>query len=289
MSMVPTDDSFPRLLQGLVRARALPESRLHTSVRRILAFKRWLGLLDAPPFSASAAADDDTATAASAAHSRPDPPALSAATERLVASVGSDADRTLSLDAARASITLLLNRRSRAYELASACAAYRTTTTCSWTVHWACPGGASGDGGFAEDDGSVGFECCCGTARDEDVSRAAEGSDARSSGMLPLDVFDAPPYAADGGTSADGAHNTGGTSADGASDAITYNASVRRILVVGPAAHSLRMLLGGWTTHWQVHAQPQQTLAPPPHLNLTSTSPHWRLDDALAGTRSTIC
>ena len=39
MSMVPTDDSFPRLLTGLVTGGSLPQSRLDDSVRRVLGLK----------------------------------------------------------------------------------------------------------------------------------------------------------------------------------------------------------------------------------------------------------
>ena len=32
---------------------------------------------------------------------------------------------------------------------------------CDWTSTWACPGGAAGTAGFAADDGSIGYYCCC--------------------------------------------------------------------------------------------------------------------------------
>ena len=42
------------------------------------------------------------------------------------------------------------------------CDEYCSSTGCSWTLDWACPGhGASGFRGTAGADSSIGFRCCC--------------------------------------------------------------------------------------------------------------------------------
>ena len=44
------------------------------------------------------------------------------------------------------------------------CVEYLTHQNCGWTSAWACPTGGnlpSGASGFASDDGSIGFRCCC--------------------------------------------------------------------------------------------------------------------------------
>jgi beta-glucosidase len=80
MSMVPSDLSFIEHLTALVEDGEIPESRIDTSVRRILRLKFALGLFDDPL------------------------PGLSLADE-----VGSPRDRRVALQAARESVTLLRN------------------------------------------------------------------------------------------------------------------------------------------------------------------------------------
>lgn len=41
------------------------------------------------------------------------------------------------------------------------CDPYFEFATCGWTIDWACPGGPVGQKGYATDDGSLGFRCCC--------------------------------------------------------------------------------------------------------------------------------
>jgi hypothetical protein len=42
-----------------------------------------------------------------------------------------------------------------------ACTDYMAVTGCSWTKEWSCRGQPLGSEGATEDDGSVGFRCCC--------------------------------------------------------------------------------------------------------------------------------
>ena len=88
MSMVPTDNTFPRYLADLVRDGRIPEERVDLSAARILQLKKTLGLL-----------------------SNPVPPL----TPPFVATVGSAADRAASRALASESIVLLKNEpRGRA-------------------------------------------------------------------------------------------------------------------------------------------------------------------------------
>ncbi|CAN0292398.1 unnamed protein product, partial [Hapterophycus canaliculatus] len=82
MSMVPLDASFAETLLGLVRAGQVSQNRIERSVRRVLALKEKLGLLDNPV------------------------PALHSP---LLREVGSKQDHAAALQAARESITLLKN------------------------------------------------------------------------------------------------------------------------------------------------------------------------------------
>ena len=82
MSMVPTDNTFPRYLADLVRDGRIPEERVDLSAARILQLKKTLGLL-----------------------SNPVPPL----DLPFVATVGSAADRAASRALASESIVLLKN------------------------------------------------------------------------------------------------------------------------------------------------------------------------------------
>ncbi|CAM9304335.1 unnamed protein product, partial [Phaeothamnion confervicola] len=82
MAMMPYDVTFQQHVSALVRAGSLPEARLDASVRRILAAKEAVGLLDNPV-------------------PRLDSP--------LLATVGSAADVAAAIDAAREAVTLLKN------------------------------------------------------------------------------------------------------------------------------------------------------------------------------------
>eukprot|EP01121_Diplochlamys_sp_Union-15-3_P013409 TRINITY_DN4155_c0_g4_i1.p1 TRINITY_DN4155_c0_g4~~TRINITY_DN4155_c0_g4_i1.p1 ORF type:complete len:742 (+),score=152.75 TRINITY_DN4155_c0_g4_i1:117-2228(+) len=85
MSMVPTDLSFPQILYQLVQQEIIPESRLDESVARILNFKEQVGLYSNP---------------------YPDPKSP------YIATVGSQTDRTVSLNLVQESVTLLKNERN---------------------------------------------------------------------------------------------------------------------------------------------------------------------------------
>lgn len=220
--MVPTDDSFPTLLAALVRAGAVPEARLDTSVRRILELKDWLGLL--PPL----------ANAASAAAATP----RNAATQRLIQSVGHD--RALSLDAARGSVTLLLNNGA---SRTAQCAQY-DAAQCSWTLDWSCPNQPAGQQGNASVDGTIGYHCCC---VDPPFCAATQpvSSCTLAPSILPLNA-----------------------------------SSSTRMLVVGPAAKSLRILNGGWYASEDSNHTSNLTL--PPNASLSEQLLSWQQDDALA-------
>jgi hypothetical protein len=46
------------------------------------------------------------------------------------------------------------------YQMKS-CKRYNVSVTCDWTKKWSCPGQPIGYKGTAEDDGSLGYKCCC--------------------------------------------------------------------------------------------------------------------------------
>jgi len=43
----------------------------------------------------------------------------------------------------------------------SECDVYLASTGCGWTAKWSCPGKPRGSMGFAKDDGTHGYDCCC--------------------------------------------------------------------------------------------------------------------------------
>ncbi|CAN0030208.1 unnamed protein product, partial [Laminaria digitata] len=145
MSMVPLDATFAETLLGLVRAGQVSENRIERSVRRVLALKESLGLLDSPV------------------------PSLQSP---LLNQVGGAEDREAALNAAREAITLLKNRdmpssgtgndggggralplvRSRTKKLllvGPACDSLQLQSG-GWTKHWQ---GALGPGDFSATEG----------------------------------------------------------------------------------------------------------------------------------------
>ncbi len=89
MSMVPDDYTFNDILLDLVQSGEISEARIDLSVRRILTVKAKLGLLSPNPY--------------------PDP------NNPNIATIGGDADKQVTLQAARESITLLQNTNGGKY------------------------------------------------------------------------------------------------------------------------------------------------------------------------------
>ena len=207
MSMVPTDTSFPRILQALVRAGKVDEARLDTSVRRVLELKAWLGILPPPAHAPPGSAATVTG-----------PEALNTA---LGASVGDAAGRQLSLDAARAAVTLLLNRPPPDRPTAANSTAPYTADQCSTYLnegHWGSDGGRA--------DGPPTSRVRVRPGRAAWLPRMISASTAAAS--EPVTPSEPPP------------------------PLLPLNLSAgTRLLLVGPLAASLRMLVGGWSVHWQ--------------------------------------
>ena len=58
------------------------------------------------------------------------------------------------------------------------CADYAATAKCAWTAEWGCSAATAGTSGLANDDGSIGYFCCCvatGHAACADSAAAGEG------------------------------------------------------------------------------------------------------------------
>lgn len=121
MSMVATDSSFTTDLIALVQEGSVDMERVDESVRRVLELKDALGLFDDPVPST-----DDTS---------------------LTATVGSAHDYDLSLNASRASITLLKNRNNSLLPIPEGSAVGVGGPTCDslasqlngWSFHWQGP------------------------------------------------------------------------------------------------------------------------------------------------------
>eukprot|EP01113_Clastostelium_recurvatum_P003274 TRINITY_DN11422_c0_g1_i2.p1 TRINITY_DN11422_c0_g1~~TRINITY_DN11422_c0_g1_i2.p1 ORF type:complete len:775 (-),score=174.09 TRINITY_DN11422_c0_g1_i2:15-2036(-) len=124
MSMVPSDYSFPQLLLQLVQSGIVSEERIDESVTRILALKTILGLFANP---------------------LPDPKNPN------IKLIGSPADRAVSLEAARESVTLLKNdgslplRDLHSVLVVGPAGNSLTAQNGGWSIHW---GGAVSDKEF---------------------------------------------------------------------------------------------------------------------------------------------
>jgi beta-glucosidase-like glycosyl hydrolase len=218
MSMVPLDDGFIRHLVNLVRAGALPISRVDESVRRVLRLKGQLRLLETPVPSE---------------HSP------------LLERVGKDTE--LALESARASVTLLANRgREPTSREPRPCAPLSADTGATdghdvvSLMQWEVP-----DALACRDRCSTEPRC---------VTWVYQGSWLGEHPDWPICFLKNADAQLKPG--ADQRNNTAGTCepAPRSPPLLPLNPSAgakKRVLLTGPTAHSLSYQSGGWSVRWQ--------------------------------------